>query len=370
MGYVMGVDGGGSKTICLAADTQCRLLGYGYGGPVNTNYVQCHIAVESLQQAIQAALTQSGLRGDQIDRLCISAPAEPGVIADAMKTSGIQHVIRAAEGDTPRWAARFWISEYVGVTVDAGTGSLARGWSRDGRVASAGGWGGTLGDEGSGYWISLQAMRAVLHAQDGRIEPTILTQMVLEHFGMSDVLDLVFRATQGLVKPDHPNRFGVAPDSGMRHESEEEPAGGLRFREFSHHETLSRDEVASLCPVVVQAAQQGDWKAIEILKNAGEELAQLGIAVIKHLGMETDEFAIVPFGGVFRSGDWVLRSFQKTVLSSAGRASVVMPRFEPVVGAVLLALNDCGVGLSSGILEMLECTSFNFPTCRISQRGD
>jgi N-acetylglucosamine kinase-like BadF-type ATPase len=212
-------------------------------------------------------------------------------------------------------------------------------------------------------------MRAVLQAQDRRIEPTILTQMVLDHFGMSDVLDLVFRATQGLVKPDHQNQFGVAPDSGMGVESGEQPVGGLRFREFFRQHTLSRDEIASLCPVIVQAAQQGDWKAIEILKAAGEELGQLGAAVIKHLGMEADEFAIVPFGGVFRSGGWVLNSFQKTVLSSARSASVVLPRFEPVVGAVLLALNDCGVGLHSGILEMLECTSFDFPACRITQGG-
>jgi hypothetical protein len=187
---------------------------------------------------------------------------------------------------------------------------------------------------------------------------------------MSDVLDLVFQATQGFTKPENQNQYGVGPDSGMAHEDAEIPAGGYRFWEIARQRTLSRDEIASLCPVVVQTAQQGDWKAIEILKEAGEELGWLGAAVIKRLGMEADEFAIVPFGGVFRAGNWVLRSFQKTILSVAGHARVVVPRFEPVVGAVLLAMNDLGINMNPEILTAIEYSSFNYPACRNTQIGD
>jgi glucosamine kinase len=369
MDYVLGMDGGGSKVICLAADIKGQLLGLGSGGPVNTNYVSWRITVDSLTSAINMALAQAGLQGNQIARLCISAPCEPGAVDEAMNTCGIAHVDRAAEGETPCWAARFWIDGHIGVTVDAGTGSLARGWARDGRVASVGGWGGTLGDEGSGYWISLQAMRAVLQAQDGRIVPTHLTQSVLSHYRMSDVLDLVFQATQGLAKPDNQNQYGVGPDSGMGHEDAEKSVGGYCFREFARQRTLSRDEIASLCPVVVRTARQGDWKALEILREAGEELGQLGAAVIKRLGMEADEFAIVPFGGVFRAGNLVLQSFRKTVLSTAGHARVVAPRFEPVVGAVLLAMNALGINITSEILTAIERSSFNYPDCRNTQEG-
>ena len=369
MEYVLGVDGGGSKTICLVANTQGQLLAIGTGGPVNTNYVSRREAVKSLTSAVSTALAQAGLHGEQIAGLCISAPCEPGAVDVAMKACSICHVLRAAEGETPCWAARFWMDKHIGVTVDAGTGSLARGWSRDGRVANAGGWGGTLGDEGSGYWISIQAMRAVMQAQDGRIKPTQLTQLVLSHYGMSDVLDLVFQATQGLVKPEYPNHYAVAPDSGMGHGDMEKPVGGYRFRELIRQRTLSREEVASLCPVVVQAAQRHDEKAIEILAEAGQELGRLGTAVIKRLGMETDEYAVVPFGGVFRAGELVLRSFEKTVLSVAERSRVIAPRFEPVVGAMLLAMNDLGVEINSEILQAIDRTSFNHPTCRITQAG-
>jgi len=367
MEYVLGVDGGGSKTICLAANTQGQLLGIGFGGPVNTNYISRQEAVKSLTSAVSSTLAQAGLQGKQINKLCVSAPSEPGAVDEAMKACDIRHVLRAAEGETPRWAARFWIDGYIGVTVDAGTGSLARGWARDGRVANAGGWGGTLGDEGSGYWISIQAMRAVMQAQDGRIEPTQLTELVLNHYGMSDVLDLVFQATQGLVKPEFPNQYAVAPDSGMSHGDMEKPVGGYRFRELARQHTLSRDEIASICPVVVQAAQCHDWKAIKILAEAGKELGLLGTAVIKRLWMEAEEFAVVPFGGGFRAGELVLRSFQKTILSIAKRAVVVSPRFEPVVGAVLLAMNDLGVEINPEILQAIDRTSLNYPTCRIMQ---
>ena len=371
MRYVMGVDGGGSKTISLVADGRGCLLGCGSGGPVNTNFCEQRTAVESVSQAVQEALKSAGVQSEQVDRLCISAPTEPDVISRAMKRCGIRSVFRAAEGETPRWAARFWVQEHVGVTVDAGTGSLARGWSRDNRLASAGGWGPTLGDEGSGYWISLEAMRAALQAHDGRIQATHLTQVVMDFFQMSDILDLVFRATQGLAKADARNRMRVAPDSGAEHRNEvEKKTGGLNFREIARQKTLSRQEVASLCPLVVQAARQGDWKAVEILHAAGIELGRLGTAVIARLGMQAEEFAVVPFGGVFQAGDFILDSLKREIFATAGLARVVLPRFEPVVGAVLLALDDRKINIHPDLLENLERTSAQYPICRIGKKGD
>jgi len=361
--YVLGIDGGGSKTACLAADETGKLLGYGRGGPVNTNYVLRQEAVESLKCAINTALEEAGLRGEQIATLCISAPMEPGAVEEVMKECGIRHVIRAAEGETPRWAARFWIDGHIGVTVDAGTGSMARGWSRDGKEAGAGGWGATLGDEGSGYWISMKAMIAVLQAYDGRIAETMLPKPVLGHFGMSDVLDMMFQVSQGLVRTTD---AGVAPDSGSEcSDAGEASVGGVLFHKRTRNEPLTRYEVATLCPVVVKVAQQGDWKAIGILKEAGYELGRLGVAIIKRLSMESDVFAVVPFGGVFRAGELVLHSFRETILAAAPRAKVVKPQFEPMVGAVLLALSDIGVVIDDQIIEAIEQSSINFPACRV-----
>ena len=364
MRYVLGVDGGGSKIACLAADEGGRLLGCGRGGPCNTNYVPCREAADALAAAIGGALSAAGLTGGQISALCISAPMEPAAIRAVTEQLGVRYVVRAAEGETPRWAARFWIERRVGVTVDAGTGSLARGWAVDGREASAGGWGATLGDEGSGYWIAMRAMSAVLQARDGRLGQTLLSRAVLEHFGMSDVLDLVFRATQGLAREGGAG-LGVAPDSGS-----ESPArgigaeGGLYFRQGVPGRALTRDEVAGLCPAVAEAACQGDEAAARIVQDAGVELGRLGAAVIRRLGMEQEAFAVVPFGGVFRVGEPVLRSFRETILAAAPRAAVVQPRFEPVVGAALLALHEIGAAIDARTIASIEESSSGFAgTC-------
>jgi N-acetylglucosamine kinase-like BadF-type ATPase len=360
----LGVDGGGSKVGCLAADESGRLLGYGRGGPVNTNYVPRNEAVASLGQALRECLAGAGLAGDQVEALCISAPMEPAAVDAVMRQLGIRHLVRAAEGETPRWATCFWIPGHVGVTVDAGTGSMARGWSRDGRQAGAGGWGATLGDEGSGFWIGLRAMAAVLQAHDGRLPPTKLSAAVLDHFGLSEALDLVFRADERLVRAGRDLQLGVLADSGSDSGEMEAAEGGYRFRDVSRLRLLTRSEVAGLCPLVAGLARSGDWKAVEIFREAGRELGRLAVAVIERLGMEEEEFAVMPFGGVFKAGELVLAPFWETVVATAGRARLAMPPYEPIAGAVLLALNRIGVEIGPGVLRAIKETALDFPAVR------
>ena len=72
---------------------------------------------------------------------------------------------------------------------------------------------------------------------------------------------------------------------------------------------------------------------------------------------------MVPFGGVFKAGELVLGSFRETVLAVSPGALVVRPRFEPVVGAVLLALNELGVEIGHPIIDAVEWSSTSFPVC-------
>jgi len=365
MRYVLGADGGGSKIACVAADEAGNLLGYGRGGAVNTNYVVRRQAVNSMICAIQAALQEAGLRGDQIDVFCLSAPMAPDAVAEAARVCDVGRVMRAAEGQTPRWAARFWTGLRVGVTVDAGTGSMARGWASDGREAGSGGWGSTLGDEGSGYWISLKAMVAVLQAHDGRIAETLLTPALLGHFGTSDPLAMVFRVSQGLVAATDAE-YGVGPDSGSEAlETDGPPEGGILVHKRARRAPLARHEVAALCPAVVDLARQGDWKAVEILGEAGHELGRLGAAVIRRLRMEGEEFAVVPFGGVFRAEELVRDSFRATIAAVAPHAVVVKPRLEPVVGSALLALSEIGVTMDDRLISAVERSAGDCPALQV-----
>lgn len=383
MRYVLGIDGGGSKVACLAANDKGQLLGYGRGGAINTNYVLFEQANRSMTDAIKAALAEAGLGGEQVDCLVISAPINPATLNQVVEGCNISNMTRAAEGESSRWAARFWIDQRIGITVDAGTGSLSRGWTKDGRESGAGGFGATLGDEGSGVWIGMKAISAVLQAYDGRLEETKLTEAVLEHFGIPHVQDFPYLVWGGFIttakmietrSAREQERFII--DSGHILESaptdkgqgpsrrESGSQGGLFFRQFQYDEPLTRHEIARLCPVVVEVARAGDRVALTILEEAGVELGRLAIAVIERLGMKDDAFAIVPFGGVFKAGEHILKPFRETCLAVAPRSIIAIPKFEPEVGAVLIALNELGVAIDDTILGAIEQSSTKFPLCR------
>jgi N-acetylglucosamine kinase-like BadF-type ATPase len=367
--YVLGIDGGGSKTDCLAADETGRLLGYGCGGGVNTYYVPQPMAEAGLRQAIEQALAGAGLEGRQIAAACMSAPMRPSAVDRVMQECGIAHLERAAEGATSRWAARFWVEGHVGVTVDSGTGSLARGWSRDGREVGAGGWGPTLGDEGSGLWISKKAVIAVLQAYDGRLSPTLLTDAIVKHLGLSEPSELATVIGSDIPQyagSDEGSDVDFLVDSGRVFDEKAAPEGGILFQKVERRHRMRRDEVASLCPVVVAAAQQGDLAAQGILREGGIELARLALAVIHGLEMVDEDIIVVPFGGVFRSGQWVMQPFLEALRAGAPRAKVQQAPFEPVVGAVLLALQGIGVVLHEDVLAAIAESSAAFPPCRAS----
>jgi len=372
MRYVLGIDGGGSRIACLVADEKGTILGHGRGGPVNTMYVTPQEAIESLRVAITASLQQPGLRGDEIETLCLSAPMDPEYVDQVMETCRIRRLVRAAEGETARWAASFWITGRIGVTVDAGTGSIARGRARDGRETGAGGWGAVFGDEGSGYWIGMMALISVLQAHDGRLAPTMLTGRVLEHLGASGVreIPLHVRLEPSAGEPTG-DRARLVPDSGhvvdpgRSGKGEGDPSvGGVIFRQESRLEPLRRHQMAGLCLPVVKAARQGDWRAREILQQAGWELGRLATAIIERLNMADEEFVVVPFGGVFKAGDLILRAFRETIITTAPKASVIRPRFEPAVGAMLLALREIGVTIDGKVIAALEKSAAYFPACR------
>lgn len=362
MRYVLGVDGGGSKVTCLLADETGQLRGYGRAGPADLNYIERPLAIQALRRAVQAALEAGGLLGAPIEVLCISAPMDAAAIDEALDTLAVRRILEAAKGETARWAAHYWVEGPIGVIVDAGVGSSARGWTQEGQCAGAGGWGAVLGDEGSGYWIGIQAMRAVLRAHDGRGEDTLLTQMIFDHFGLRNALEMVFRASHSMMAvQDVAQLVGIGGDPG----AEGAHAGTVVRKARPGNSLLSRHEIAGLCPLVVRAAQQGDHAAQHILASAGRALGELAVAVIRRLYMALESFAVVPFGGVFKAGDLILSPFRETIIATAPQAQVVLPRFEPVVGAVLLALDDIGVAIDWPVLENLEQGAVRFPGCRV-----
>jgi len=187
----------------------------------------------------------------------------------------------------------------AGVVIIAGTGSIACGINSRGRFARAGGWGPTMGDEGSGSYIGRRALESVVMSYDYRGEPTSMMEPILRHFGVSS-------------PPELPPVIYDDPDKAMR-------------------------EIAQLSRIAVKAAREGDKVAREILKDATRELAVAAIAVIEQLRMERDEFQVAYVGGVFEAGELILDPLREEIQSFAPLTKIEPPIDPPVIGAVNMA---------------------------------
>lgn len=321
--YVLGIDGGGTKTVCVISDAQGRLLGRGTGGPSNFLTVGEEEAEDSIQTAIQAGLGRCDVEIPRFRVACLG-------MAGAGRPSGVKAIKRIMKGldvadrvvvDTDAAIALAGATACSpGVAVISGTGSIASGIDRSGERWRVGGWGSFFGDEGSGYDIGRRGLTAALRAHDGRGEATALLQKFLGHFGVSSVDELVDR-----VYLDGP-RIG---------------------------------EVASLSRLVVEAARDGDAVSRKIMRDAAEELSTAAITLIRQLKMEDEEFEISLVGGIFRVDDLIASPVRHKIKSFAPKCQIVSPRFEPAVGAVLLALKEINVRIDKRLLENVRKTAHN-----------
>jgi N-acetylglucosamine kinase-like BadF-type ATPase len=299
--YFLGIDGGGTKTHAIITDGQCRVMGEGLSGPSNPVRVGLEEAISHIESAVIDACRAAHIKLKEVTAGCvalagISHPIHYHTVKDSLdRALGIDNLQLVTD---VRAALAGALDGCAGVVIIAGTGSIAMGMNRSGREARSGGWGPTLGDEGSGYDIARRALKAVAASFDGRSRGTALTDMVCRRLGIATTADL----------------------PGVIYNSDSE-----------------RVEIASLAELVAEAAIKGDEVACEILWEAGRELGGLAVSVIERLGMQSEAFRVACVGSVFKSGDLVLAPLGRAVLAVAPAAEIGPPLFPPTIGAVKLA---------------------------------
>jgi N-acetylglucosamine kinase-like BadF-type ATPase len=185
----------------------------------------------------------------------------------------------------------------AGVVVASGTGSIAYGRDREGRAARSGGWGHLLADEGSGFWLGKEALRAVLRAADRRGPATELTDRVLRHYGVTRPQDIGREVYRGGVRPA---------------------------------------AIATLAAEVENAAVNGDGVAARILADAAAELRLLAVSVVDQLTLP--EGPIILSGGTFRAAPRLASTLIADLERRLPRATARVLDVEPAYGAVRLAL--------------------------------
>lgn len=303
--YFLGIDGGGTKTHAVITDSECRMIGEGFSGAANPLRVGLEEAVSHIDQAVADACAQAGIELGNIDSACaaiagINHPIHYHTMKDALdealQVAGLELVTDA------RAALEGALDGKAGVVVIAGTGSIAIGVNQDGQTARAGGFGPTLSDEGSGYYIAQRALKAVVSSFDGRSQKTTLAERICNRLGVAGPSDL----------------------PGVIYNSDSEPV-----------------DIAPLAELVDEAAQEGDEVARQILTAAGGELGRLAASVIEKLGLHSSAFRVACVGSVFRSGEFVLESLREAVSRIAPNAEIGPPLYPPAIGAVKLAQNRC-----------------------------
>ncbi len=305
MQLFLGVDGGQSGTTAVIGDQTGRVLGTGEAGPCNhTTAAEGRARLEhAVNGSLEAACAQAGLDAATVvfEAACFGMSGG----ADDKRTilAAILRTPRLMVTDDAVIALAGATASGQGIIIIGGTGSIAFGRNAEGRTGRAGGWGHIFGDEGGGFDIARQALRAVLRMEEGWGSATSLRQKLLEATGSQTANEML-------------HRF--------------------------YTEEWPRSRVARLARLVDTAATQGDGLAIGILDSAAQELAVLTGAVRSHLWKPGQAIDVAFIGGVFESR-WLLERYRMLVELEEG-THCVLPKHGPAEGALLEAYR--GVGLN------------------------
>lgn len=303
MRYVIGLDGGGSKTDCLIAEETGRIVGEGQGGPAMLLYAEEKEVAASLQNALRSALANAPpAASGQVAALAVAIPIAPWDWVEARIREVLvpERLLRFSEPQICRAAS---LHEGPLLLVVAGTGAFAYAYAGPGREAFAGGKGPLLGDQGSAYDLGLQALRAWVKAADGRGAATRLQALLEAHWEVRDI--------DALAQKVYGQRVG-------------------------------RHEIAALAPLVNQAAEEGDEVALEILRQGAAALVEAAEAVACRAGLE-EPFLVAFFGSVLRGSRLLREEVERSLRERWPRARFLLPTLRPVHGAILLALRSLGV---------------------------
>lgn len=303
--YYLGIDIGATKSQALIADHTGHVVGFGEAGPgkrqgddysrvgqIINNVTNQALAMAELQKAHIAGMgfgisdydwpSQRAPHVEQIETLNIAAPYE--LVNDA--------VIGLLAGTLEGW----------GVCLISGTGCNCWGISQDRRIGHVTGFGLKFGEGAGAYELIERALHVVAGAWRLNAPPTRLTDVFCELVGAADADDLI----EGL--------------------------------------TLERYEIPpSAAPLIFKAAEENDEVARNLIVWAGRELAKLAEAVIRQLKFENEVFDVVLAGNMFKGGPLLIDPLREDLHAVAPKARLVDLNAPPVIGAVLLGMEQGGI---------------------------
>ncbi|ABR36645.1 MULTISPECIES: N-acetylglucosamine kinase [Clostridium] len=288
MKYIIGVDGGGTKTEAVAYDFQGNIIVTsvkGFANLLNNREKALNNIVDSIREIIDV------LKEDELVDLYLGiAGSEVGdnakIIKDTIKNELKTDCVLMNDAEI---ALKAMLRGNDGILTIAGTGSIAFGVKNNSSVR-CGGWGNLLGDEGSGYKISIDAIKRMIFEEENSLPKSELTTRIMKRLGAKSIGEVVT---------------------------------------FVYSST--KDEIASLAEVVSILGEEGNKIAEEILVNEGVDLAKTVINVYRKLKFESCSIALV--GGVIRKAKILRKSFEKYLRENIVIEYIVDDEISPTIGA-------------------------------------
>ncbi len=297
MKCIIGIDGGGTKTYAKAYSLDGKFLGESKSGSSNL----CSNSYESVEQNINILFHELAKNCGELCpiSICIGTAgirannAHESIKKMITSTSGCENVLVLGDMELPIYAHD---SNQNAVALISGTGSIAFARNKNGKSARVGGWGHIVGDEGSGYWLTARAIKAVMRAFDARGQKTQLTKLLLDQLNCNSPQDIITLI----------------------------------------HDNFNKSQLASMAYIVDIAAKNGDGVAIDILNEGVDLLFEILKTAIQTAEFD-NEFGIIFIGGVLQKSEVINSKIKGLIAHHYPDAQIINQQKEAVDCAVEIA---------------------------------
>lgn len=304
MKYFLGIDVGSSKTHAVIADENGRCLGFGKSTGGNHQSAGYEGTERVMRESFEGARKMSGVESAQIVGAGFGAagydfPSDREAHLKAISALGLSCPLEVVNDGMNGLLAG--ATRGVGVNVTAGSSNNCRARNKDGKIGRIVGNGIAFGEFGGALEIAYRALQMVNYAWIKRRGPTALTSILLEATTAKDEMDLM----EGISN----EQYHILPYMAVQ---------------------------------VIEAARAGDEAACEIMDWAGEELGWLAVAGARQIEMENEAVDVILSGSIFEAGEIIISPMRKLVLQHCPQAKLIRLDGQPVIGAVILGMEQAG----------------------------
>ncbi|WP_254660123.1 N-acetylglucosamine kinase [Lysinibacillus xylanilyticus] len=314
--YVLAIDGGGTKTSAVICDEQGNI----YAKVVTTRSNPTAMGIQYFKLTIHDILQNLQQQNPQVFATIDSCFAGMAGVKELQAEEVVESIVRQYVPNTAHVIVDndALIALYAGtlgqagIVQIAGTGAITMGYDREQHFHRVGGWGYLFDDEGSGYDLGIQGLKAIFQSYDGRGAPTALTDVVLRYFSVKNVPQLI----ECIYGEEHP-----------------------------------RTVIAPLSKYVFDMAEKGDQIAIQIIEDACKKHYVAIKACYSQMTWEKGNVPVVLVGGIFNNEAFITPKLQQLAKADELPMQFMTPVLQPIGGAVIAAFKQVDVQLASEFVE-------------------